>query len=180
MFYNLRTGQQLHILHKTVTPYIEIGTVESINNMTNMGYFPGMPSLPMDISVRIGERTTTYQQLPSNADCAEVTERNSGEKVFISDNKDALNAEIQSMRQKSIDTLNSVDYHRNRIETCNKLLNQLNPEQAEKAAQQAEINNLKEQMGSMTKSMEQLLEQNRQLMEQIKSGGNNSSSTKNK
>lgn len=147
MFSNLRQGSQLHILHKTSTPYIELGTIEFAPNNPMLGYYPN--PLPIDITVRVGEKVATYQQIPSNAECAEVTEKTTGEKVFISSSKDALNTEIHSMMQKSIEAVNSVEYHKQRIKTCETLLAQLNPEIVEKQQQAQEINELKALVTSM-------------------------------
>ena len=47
------------------------------------------------------------------------------------------------------------------------MLTVLNPEFAEKQRQEMEINSLKEQVGSMSKSMNELIELNRQLMEKL-------------
>lgn len=156
MFSTLRQGSQLHILHKTATPYVEIGTIESVSNLPMIGYYPNMPTFPMDISVRVGEKVTTYQQIPANAESAEVTERTTGEQVFITCTKDVLNTEIQSMKQKSIDAINSVEYHKQRIKACDMLIGQLNPEVVEKQQQAQEISELKALVASMKQQMELL------------------------
>lgn len=156
MFSNLRQGNQLHILHKTSNPYVEIGTIESTTSTPMLGYYPNMPSIPMDITVRVGERVTTYQQLPSASETAEVTERSTGEQVFISCSKDALNSELQIIRQKSIDIINSVEYHKQRIKSIDLLIGQLNPEIVEKQQQAQEISDLKAQLASMRELVEEM------------------------
>lgn len=149
MFSNLRMGSQLHILHKNATPYVEIGTIETTPAMPMLGYYPNMPSVPMDIQVKVGDKVTTYQQLPANADSAEVVDRATGEQVFICCTKDALNAELQAMKQKSIETINSVEYHKQRVKAIDVLVGQINPEIAEKQAQAQEISDLRKQLQDM-------------------------------
>ena len=70
-----------------------------------------------------------------------------------------VNNELVTMRQKSNDVLGSVEYHRNVIEACDKMLNTLNPEIAAKRQQDEEIKSMKEQISFMAKNMRQLMEQ---------------------
>lgn len=160
MFSNLRQGNKLYILHKTNRPYIEVGTVESINSFPVIGYYPGMPAMPIDITVRVGDKVTSYQHLPATMETAEVIEKTTGEQVTIICNRESANAEIKASRQVSVDAINSVDTHKMRKEAYDNILAQLNPEDAEKAAQQAEISQLKAQMA-------ELMEQNKQLLARV-------------
>jgi hypothetical protein len=70
-----------------------------------------------------------------------------------------MNSEIISLKQKSIDILNSMDYHKNLITTYDKILSDFNPEVAEKQAQQQEISELRAQMNEMSRNMSLLIEQ---------------------
>ena len=87
-----------------------------------------------------------------------------------------MNAEISNMKQKSIELLNSIDYHKNVIESCDKLLMQLNPEFAEKQRQEEEIRTLKLQVSEMTKNMNSLMEAIR--MQQVQGSETKPSSKK--
>ena len=78
-----------------------------------------------------------------------------------------MNAEIVSTRQKSIDHINSVDYHKDMVEKLDKILNDFNPELAEKKAQKEEIDSLKNQMSEMSKNIGELMETNRRLIEHL-------------
>lgn len=177
MFANLRQGSQLYVLHKCAsTPFIEMGSVESTSNVM-MGYYPSLPNMPINISVRVGDKVTPYQNLPANAEVADVTNNATGETITIACTKDALNTEVQAMRQKSIDSINSVEYHRQRISTCDALLQQLNPEQAEKAQREQEMQNMKSEMQEMRRQMAEQAEINKMLLAQLK-GEKTSSKTK--
>lgn len=66
-----------------------------------------------------------------------------GETVVLADNREAINSEVLSFKQKSEDTLNSIDIHREIIRGCEDILDRLNPEYAQKRQQQDEITNLK-------------------------------------
>ena len=158
MFQNLRQGSQLYILHKTMTPYLEMGVVETMPQMPMMGYYQPM-MLPLDITVRVNDKVTPYKQLPPSAEVANVVEQTSGEEVCIACSKEAINSEVQILMQKSIDTINSVDMHKQRIEVCKNLLNQLNPDKVREAQQAQEINDLKGQLSAMQAQMAELTEQ---------------------
>lgn len=78
-----------------------------------------------------------------------------------------MNSEIASLKQKSIAIINSIDFHKEMISNCDKILSELNPEFAEKQQQQLEINSLKTQMGEMAKSITELMSMNKKLISQL-------------
>lgn len=156
-FQNLRQGSQVYILHKGLQPYYEVGTVESIPSLQTMSYYQNLPMMPLDLSVRVGEKVIPYQHIPPTAESAKVTSQLSGEEVCVACSKEAISAEVEMLIRHSVDTINSVDAHKQRIETCKNLLNQLNPEQLQKAQQAQEIETLKGQLADMKEMMEKLL-----------------------
>lgn len=123
-----------------------------------MGYYPNLPMMPMDITVRVGEKVVPYKQLPPNAEVANTISQ-SGEEVCVACSKDAVNTELNQMMQKSIDAINSVEGHKQRIETCKALLNQLNPEKVREQQQAQEINSLRDQVAELGKMVTDLTSQ---------------------
>jgi hypothetical protein len=120
----------------------------------------GQPQeMTVDVVVRVNGSDITLQKLPASADVATAA---IGSNVTIAASRDAMNAEVTAMKQKSVDILTSIDYHRGVVEGCDKLLLQLNPEFAEKQRQQEEITLLKSQMGDLTRNMNALMEMMRQ------------------
>ena len=82
----------------------------------------------------------------------------SGKRNYITPwSKEAINSEIISLKTKSEDIINSVDYHKNIINDCDKLLSELNPDFAERQKQQDEIKMLKEQISSVAESVSTLI-----------------------
>lgn len=155
MFSNLRQGSQLYVFHKCAsTPYIEMGSVE-IQNQFGSFYQP-LPGMPINFSIRIGDKVTPCPNLPPNADIADVTNNQTGETITLACSKESVNAEMQSERQKSIDAINSVDYHRQRISALDALYNQLNPEVAEKAQRDKEMSDMRQQMAQMAQTIAKL------------------------
>lgn len=166
MFGQLRANNPLYILNRQGTPSLEIGTVVNVTApMPQIGTI-GQPTMyTVDVTARIGDQNVTYQKLPANLDIADFAGNGN---VVIASQRSAMNAELQSMRQRSFDIVNSVDYHNGIIQTIDKIVQELNPEEAQKAQQQEEINSLKIQMAQMSQGMSELMRMNKELMEQLK------------
>ena len=80
-----------------------------------------------------------------------------------------MNAEVDSLRQKSLGILNSVEYHQKIVQDCEVLLQRLNPEFAEQKQQKQEIDMLKTQMSEMMLGMKELMAQLKSQEDTIKS-----------
>ena len=168
MFQSLRPNNQLYILRKD-KPSLEIGSVISVSNPVpkyQMQPTFGQPQeMVVDIVAKVNNQDVTYQKVPATLDIADF---GSGG-IVISDNREAMNSEVLSLKKKSTDIINSVDYHKDVISNCESILMTLNPEFAEKQEQQKEISNLRAQMEEVTKNMADLMKVNKQLIAQIKS-----------
>ncbi len=160
MFSNLRTNSQLYILHRDATPYVEIGQVVSVSQprpryQTNNFIAP--QEQVVDVVVGVNGNNITLQNLPANLDVADQGTINGS--LFISTSRDAMNTEINSMRQKSLDIINSIEHHKKVIQDCELLLQRLNPEFAEQKQQKQEIDMLKTQVSEMMNGMKELMAQ---------------------
>lgn len=170
MFSNLRTNSQLYILHKEATPYIEVGQVVSVSQpqprfpITN---FMSPQELVVDVVVRINGNDITLQKLPANLDVADQGSATGA--LVITTSREAMNAEVDSLRQKSLGILNSVEYHQKIVQDCEVLLQRLNPEFAEQKQQKQEIDMLKTQMSEMMTGMRELMAQLKSKEDTIKS-----------
>lgn len=170
MFSNLRTNSQLYILHKEATPYIEVGQVVSVSQpqprfpITN---FMSPQELVVDVVVKINGNDITLQKLPANLDVADQGSATGA--LVITTSREAMNAEVDSLRQKSLGILNSVEYHQKIVQDCEVLLQRLNPEFAEQKQQKQEIDMLKTQMSEMMTGMRELMAQLKSKEDTIKS-----------
>ena len=165
MFQALRQNSQIYIFHKGNKPILEIGQVTNIP-VTRPKYsvtqtFGPSQELVVDLSVKVGERIVNYNSLPAQSDIADSY--SNGENIVIYDSREAINSEIITFKQKSIDTINSIDIHKEIITECEQILNRLNPEYAEKKQQQDEISTLKNQMSQMSESLTSLTKYLEQL-----------------
>lgn len=160
MFSNLRTNSQLYILHRDATPYIEIGQVVSVSQprarYQSNNYLTPQEQV-VDVVVSINGNNITLQSLPANLDVADQGTINGS--LFISTTRDTMNVEINSMRQKSLDIINSVEHHKKVIQDCELLLQRLNPEFAEQKQQKQEIDVLKTQVSEIMNGMKELMAQ---------------------
>lgn len=170
MFQNLRTNNQLFILHREENPFVEIGTVVSVSAPkpkypvpSSIGAMPQM-EMVVDVVVGVNGQNTTFQNLPAGADIADFGQNGN---IVISCSRDAMNSEVSAIRQKSLDELSRRNFHENVIAGCDKILTALNPEFAEKQRQEQEIATLKGQMSEMSRNMADLMAMNKKLMEQF-------------
>ena len=161
MFQSLRQNSPIYIFHKGQTPLLEVGTVTNVPMPR-----PKFPSVPnfgqpqemiIDLTVKVGDRIINYSGLPATAEIADSS--SNGDAVVVSDSRSAMNAEIFSHKQRSIDIINSVEQHKSIIAGCDAILNDLNPEYAQKQQQDAKLTNLEEQVAIMSKNMQKLIDQ---------------------
>lgn len=117
----------------------------------------GQQEMIVDLVVKLNDVTINLNAIPANLDIADSY--SNGENIVISDSRDAMNSEIISLKQKSIDVINSKSYHESLVAQYDKILSDFNPEMAEKQAQQQEIASLRNQMNEMSKNMALLIDQ---------------------
>lgn len=169
MFQSVRANSPIYILHTGDELKSELGYVLTVSLPKPKYAVPATFGTPqemvVDLVVRVGEHTYNFNSVPANLDSAETS--SSGESLLITLSKEAVNAELLRIKQKSIDNVNSYDYNKQRIVNCDKLLSDLNPEFAEKQTQKAEIENLKTQMLENTKALNELIAANRLLVEKL-------------
>lgn len=161
MFQSVRPNSPIYVFHKGDNPRIETGYVVNQPIPKPKYQIPptfGQPQeMIVDLVVKLNDITVNYNSIPASLDIADSY--SNGENIVISDSKDAINAEIISLKQKSIDIINSVDYHKTLINNYDKILSEFNPDVAEKQAQQKEIADLRLQMTEMSRNMALLIEQ---------------------
>lgn len=161
MFQSVRPNSPIYVLHKGDNPRLETGYV--INQPIpkpkyQMPHTFGQPQeMIVDLVIKLNDNTVNMNAIPAQLDIADSY--SNGENLVISDSREAMNSEILSLKQKSIDILNSANYHKSLIASYEKLLSDFNPEMAEKQAQQQEISELRAQMNEMSKNMALLIEQ---------------------
>ena len=159
MFQTLRVNSPIYILHKEGAPYVETGSVVSVSNPMPKFPIPNNPMQPfgsaemvVDVVANVNGQQMTFQKLSANKDIEDSLIN----KLTIATNRDAMNAEVSALKQRSIDHINSVDYHQGVILGCDKILETLNPEFGEKVRRDKEIADLRGQVTAMSEMLREL------------------------
>lgn len=154
-FQNLRVNHTIYILHKDVIPTLEIGKISNITNPVPQ--YGNIYNNSIDISIDINGKSTNFQKVPANNEIADF-----GNNIVLAANKDAINNEVISMKQRSLDIINNIQQHQNIVKGCDEILQTINPEIAEKQRQEeenkalrCEINQLKEMVQEFIKTWQQ-------------------------
>ena len=154
-FQNLRNNHQIYILRKDSIPTLELGKVTSVSlPVPKYGNNSMYNDLILDITVDVDGKNFNFQKIPANSEIADF-----GNNVVLSTSKDAMNSELVSMKQRSLDIINSVDYHQSVIQGCDEILQMLNPEIAEKQKQEQENRQLREEINSLKQMFQEFLKQ---------------------
>lgn len=176
MFQSLRTNQQFYILTKGINPRLDVGMVTSVS--APQMKFPTMPqgiSQPeyvVDVVVSVNGATQSFQRLPANKEIADFGDGYGN--IVVSMSRDAMNNELTTLKNRSEEHIKRVDEERQKIIAYEAILQQLNPEYAEKQKQDAEIANLKNQVAAMAQTNANLENMMSQLLAQLKGDKNGS------
>ena len=154
-FQNLRNNHQIYILHKDTIPTLEIGKITNVSipvpKYSNTSMYN---DLVLDISVDVEGKPINLQKLPANSEIADF-----GNSLVVAINKEAMSNEVSSMKQRSLDIINSIEQHQNVIKGCDEILRVLNPEIAEKQRQDEENKALREEINSLKEMFSEFMNQ---------------------
>ena len=145
MFSTLRQNSPIYILDKKSSPVLKKGIIESVSpQRSRTGSFYGQPlDMVVDITVNVDGSKEEFKNIPASLSIA-----NDGNLV-ISESKEAMSTEVDSMLSISKQILESVNYHQEVIEKCEQILKDLNPQFAKDKLQEEKINSLEERIGGV-------------------------------
>ena len=159
MFQNLRKGQNIYVLYKN-DPRIEIGEVDSVGIPTPQfaanqyqQYQPPMQKNCIDIKVKLNDQIIDLQKLPAEGSIADFGSNG----MVISTNKDAILQEIELMRTNSQKILDSVERHKQNVEQCTRLIEELNPHLKREAELRKQIETLTSELSSVKTQLSEVL-----------------------
>ena len=158
MFSGIRQGNLFYILEKGEDLNLKIGQVISVSNpqpkynQFNTTNAFSQPEMVVDVKVKVGEESLDFKQLNANMNIA-----NSGN-VVVSDSKEAMSAEVESLLRNSKQIVESVPYHERVISSCDVMLRELNPAFAKEKEQEEKIGALELRMGHIDGKLEKVLE----------------------
>lgn len=157
MFQGLRTNSLLYVLDKGENPNLRIGQVISVSNPQtkyptfNNGFTPQPMETVVDVRVKLGDEEVDFKQLPANGQIA------NDKNLVVSDNKDAMSAEVDAMLRQSKAILESVDYNKRVVESCEGMLQQLNPQIAKEKEQTEKINKLEGKVSGIEGKIDKMM-----------------------
>lgn len=171
MFQSLRNNSHFYILTKGTNPRLDIGMVTSVTApqikfQTIPQNLSQQPEYVVDVTVNVNGTTQQYQRLPANKEIADFGEGYGN--IVVSMSRDAMNNEIATLKNNSEDHIRRVDEEKQKLVAYESILQQLNPEYAEKQKQDAEIANLKNQVAAMAQTNANLESMMTQLLAEFK------------
>ena len=149
MFSTLRQNSPIYVLDKKDSPILKKGIIETVSpQRSRTGSFYGQPmDMIVDIRVNIDGTSQEFKNIPANLSIA-----NDGN-IVISETKEAMSTEVDSMLSISKQILESVDYHKDVIEKCEQILKDLNPQFAKDKFQEEKINSLESRIGGVENTL---------------------------
>lgn len=179
MFQSARVNQTIYILYKEAVPRIEIGTITQVTQpvykFPTAPQFGQMQEQVVDVYANVGGAQRQFQQLPANKESANYV---TGGNVFVTISRDAMNAEIATLKNEAVGIINRVEEERQKIVKYDEILMQLNPEYAENQRREQEMASMKQRMESMASDNAELKGMVAQLLAKLDADGNKSSKTK--
>lgn len=158
MFSTLRKGSPIYILDRTSSPEVKLGYIENVSIPRPMypTYNPQVSlgtnmQMVVDLNVRIDNETKEFC-VPSNLSLHTYGD------YTLSENKEAMISEVDSLLQNSKDVLDSVDKHKEAISAYEKILKNLNPVYAKEQERDVAIGNLSQRVDSIQSSLDRLEE----------------------
>lgn len=156
MFSTLRKGAIIYILDRANEPEVKVGYIDNVTLPRPM-YPTFNPAVSLgtnmqrvvDITVRIGEEKKEFS-VPS--DLSIHTYGN----YTISESKEAMISEVDSLLQNSKDVLNSVDKHKKAVDAYENILKTLNPVYAKEQERDSTIDKLTQQVNGMQSTLSRL------------------------
>lgn len=156
MFSTLRKGATVYILDRSGEPNMSVGYIENVTMPRPMypTYNPAVSlgtnmQMVVDLTVRINDEQKEFS-VPSNLSIHTYGD------YTISESKEAMISEVDSLMQNSKDILESVDRHKAAIQSYENILKTLNPVYAKESERDSRIDNLTQQMDSMQDTLSRL------------------------
>ena len=155
MFSGVRQNNLFYILEKENEPKLKVGQVVSVSNpQPQFGQPYGSPTESfIDITVKVDGEIMEFKKLPSSSSIADSGKGG----VIVSDSKEVMNKEVESMLQSSQSILDRIDYHKKVVQNCNQILGVLNPRLAKEKERDDDINNLNTKIIGLEDKMDKIL-----------------------
>lgn len=164
MFSALRQGSVLYILDKSKEPTLKTGYIESVTlprplykTYNPAASFGTNMQTVVDVTAKIGDEKVCFEGVP-----AALTIHSNGD-TTISESREAMISEVDSMLQNSKTALDSIDKHKTNITACESILKELNPVYARESerdnaidALTSKVNDIQDEFGSIKSTLSKI------------------------
>lgn len=163
MFSGLRQGNIIYLLDKGNLTLTIAEVVKTSNPYTMLQKQQGnkIPMMPtylqqgqeqyVDVIAKTSEHELNLEELPSNLSACLKNN------LFVCDNIDAINSEIDSSERSSKMVIDSVPYHQKALESYKEMKLRINPQFAKEKEQEEKIGALEEKMGGIESTLNQMM-----------------------
>ena len=156
MFQTLRKGSTVYVLDRTKEPEVKIGYVDNVSLPRPMypTYNPAASlgtnmQMVVDLTLRIDDENKEFC-VPSNLSLHTYGD------YTLSENKEAMISEVDSLMKTSKDVIDSVDKHKSAITAYEKILKDLNPVYAKEQERDEAISSLTQQVNGIQSAINRL------------------------
>ena len=151
MFSALSQGSPVYILDKTSSPEYKVGEIIGVSYPKMNPYNIG-PQNTVDLKVKIDDSTQEFNSIPS---INSVVSYNNG-KVIISETKQGIQSEVESILQNSRQVLNNIDTYKKNITDCENILKELNPQFAIDKERDERLSNLENRFDGVESKLDKI------------------------
>lgn len=145
MFSALRQGSPIYVLDKGNLT-LRVGSVESTTMPVGLNNMPWMQQ-PFDAVVKYDDGSTNeFKQLQPNLSVGMYGN------VVVTETKELMAQEVEQMQRQSKQILDSVDFHKKVLTTCEEMMKSLSPQFAKEKETDDRLNSLEKGLGDI-KSM---------------------------
>lgn len=152
MFSALNQNSLIYILDKTDSPKLKVGEVVGVSS-PHTNYSTSYQGSTVDLKVKIDGSIHEYNAIPSSYS---VITYNNG-KITLSETKQALCGEVESMLASSQQIVNNIDSYKQNIIDCENILKELNPQYAKDKQHEDRLNSLEEKFIGVESKIDKLL-----------------------
>lgn len=157
MFQGLRANAQIYIVDRSNDiPKLSVGSVDKVTDPYSRYSTPNMPVMGqpidavVDVTIRMGDGTIELKKLPANQS---VATPDGFPKVLVSDSRDAILAEVESIERISQGIVDGYDLNKNIVAACAEMKRTLNPQLAREQQRDEEIGELRNKIGGIESSL---------------------------
>lgn len=148
MFSALTQGSSVYILDKTSSPKYSIGEVVGVSQPKIN--FNGQSTV--DLRVNVDNTTQEFSNLLS---INSINTYNGG-KVIISETKQGIQNEVESILDNSRKILNNIDVYKQNVQDCEEILKQLNPQFAKDKERDDRLFNLESRFDGVESKLDKI------------------------